>query len=118
MIKLTFSLSVIDAFVVTDMVVQKSIVYHFTEPLWFRVSYPFFWHPIKGILLSATIFMVIAVSAERFRAICYPFSDRHVSCVLIFLLLISKLRLNKLHFSHTSIFFKYIFSLLINTQLW
>ena len=84
MIKLTFSLSVIDAFVVTDMVVQKSIVYHFTEPLWFRVSYPFFWHPIKGILLSATIFMVIAVSAERFRAICYPFSDRHVSYVLVF----------------------------------
>ena len=69
----------IDVALILDMVVQKCIAYHFTEPLWFRVSYPFFWHPIKGILLSATIFMVIAVSAERFRAICYPFSDRHVS---------------------------------------
>ena len=72
----------IDVALIMDMVVQKCIAYHFTEPLWFRVSYPFFWHPVKGILLSATIFMVIAVSAERFRAICYPFSDRHVSTVI------------------------------------
>ena len=69
----------IDVALIVDMVVQKCIAYHFDEPLWFRLSYPYLWHPIKGIFLSATIFMVIAVSAERFRAICYPFSDRHVS---------------------------------------
>ena len=74
-----FSLSVIDIVLILDMVVQKCIVYHFSEPLWYRVSYPFIWHPIKGIILSATIFMVVAVSAERFRAICYPLSKRHVS---------------------------------------
>ena len=83
MLSLYSSLSVIDVALIVDMVVQKSIVYHFWyafdyEPLWFRTSYPFFWHPIKGIFLSASIFMVIAVSAERFRAICYPFSERHV----------------------------------------
>ena len=83
---LYFSLSVIDIALIADMVVQKCIAYHFDEPLWFRVSYPYFWHPIKGIFLSATIFMVIAVSAERFRAICYPFSERHVRIVTFFLI--------------------------------
>ena len=44
-----------------------------------RRQYPYFWHPIKGIFLSSTIFMVVAVSAERFRAICHSMSKRHVS---------------------------------------
>ena len=69
----------IDVALITDMVVQKCIAYHFADPLWFRVSYPYFWHPIKGIFLSATIFTVVAVSAERYRAVCHPLSRRHVS---------------------------------------
>ena len=86
-----FSLSVADLALVIVMVVDKCIAYHYmtyntVEPLWFRLSYPYFWHPIKGIFLCATIYMVVAVSAERFRAICYPFSERHVSnlAILIF----------------------------------
>ena len=79
-----FSLSVADLALVVVMVVDKCIAYHYmtyntVEPLWFRLSYPYFWHPIKGIFLCSTIYMVVAVSAERFRAICYPFSERHVS---------------------------------------
>ena len=79
-----FSLSLADLGLVVVMVVDKCVAYHYlkynmVEPLWFRLSYPYFWHPIKGIFLCATIFMVVAVSAERFRAICYPFSYRHVS---------------------------------------
>ena len=50
-----------------------------TEPVWYKLSYALFWHPIKGIFHSASIFMVVAVSAERFRAVCYPFTTRHVS---------------------------------------
>ena len=48
-------------------------------PEWYNKTYPYVWHPIKGISLSATIFMVVAVSAERFRAVCHPFSRHHVS---------------------------------------
>ena len=82
------SLSVADLALVVVMVVDKCIAYHYmtyntVEPLWFRLSYPYFWHPIKGIFLCATIYMVVAVSAERFRAICYPFSERHVSNLAI-----------------------------------
>ena len=50
-----------------------------TEPFWYRLTYALFWHPMKGIVHSASIFMVVAVSAERFRAVCYPFSRKHVS---------------------------------------
>ena len=28
-----------------------------------------------------TIYMMLAISAERFRAVCYPLSKRHVSCI-------------------------------------
>ena len=85
---INFSLSVADLALVVVMVVDKCIAYHYmtyntVEPLWFRLSYPYFWHPIKGIFLCATIYMVVAVSAERFRAICYPFSERHVSNLAI-----------------------------------
>ena len=44
--------------------------------MWFKLSYPYFWHPAKGMIQTSTIFMVVAVSAERFRAFCYPMSKR------------------------------------------
>ena len=49
------------------------------EPGWFILTYPYFWHPFKGIILTITIYMMVAISAERFRAVCYPLSKRHVS---------------------------------------
>ena len=95
-----FSLSVADLALVIVMVVDKCIAYHYmtyntVEPLWFRLSYPYFWHPIKGIFLCATIYMVVAVSAERFRAICYPFSERHVSNLAILALKNDRITANK-----------------------
>ena len=74
-----FSLSVIDVGLIVDMVIQKCFAYYFEEPMWYRTLYPYVLHPIKGIFLNASIFMVVAVSAERFRAICYPFSNNQVS---------------------------------------
>ena len=53
-----------------------------SPPEWYNKTFPYIWHPLKGMSLSATIFMVIAVSAERFRAVCYPMSRHHVSNVL------------------------------------
>jgi hypothetical protein len=48
------------------------------EPHWFKMSYPYFWHPVKGMVKNGTIFMVVAVSAERYRAICHPLRKRQV----------------------------------------
>ena len=53
-----------------------------SPPEWYNKTFPYIWHPLKGMSLSATIFMVIAVSAERFRAVCYPMSRHHVSNLL------------------------------------
>ena len=53
-----------------------------SPPDWYNKTFPYIWHPLKGMSLSATIFMVIAVSAERFRAVCHPMSRHHVSNVL------------------------------------
>jgi len=45
--------------------------------LWrYRVSFPYLLHPYKSIFLSASIFMVVAISAERHRAICSPLTHR------------------------------------------
>ena len=67
-----------------DSLIQKTIIPYFTsvsplEPTWFRVMYPYFWHPFKGIIVTVTIYLMLAISAERFRAVCYPLSKRHVS---------------------------------------
>lgn len=46
------------------------------EPYWYCVSFPYVLHPYKGIFLTASIFMVVAISAERHRAICSPLTHR------------------------------------------
>ena len=75
-----FSLTIADIILILDSVLQKSIVQHFQQPPeWYNKTYPYIWHPLKGISLSATIFIVVAVSAERFRAVCQPMSRKHVS---------------------------------------
>ena len=76
-----FSLAIWDSLLIVDMLIQKAIVGNFLkeEPLWFKMSYPYFWHPIKGMVKNGTIFMVVAVSAERYRAICHPLRKRQVN---------------------------------------
>ena len=78
-----FSLAVADSLLIIEMVVEKTVVYHYylvydTQPQWYIQTYPYFWHPFKGIFMCATIFMVVAVSADRFHAICYPLTKNHV----------------------------------------
>ena len=73
------SLAIVDIFLITELLLERVCVYHLNEPPWFERMYPFFWHPLKGILLSATMFTVVAVSAERYRAVCYPLTRHNVS---------------------------------------
>ena len=81
---LSYRLSIFDCFLIVDSIVQKSIVPYFSndsgdEPAWFKITFVYLWYPFKGIILTATIYMMVAISAERFRAVCYPLSNRHVS---------------------------------------
>ena len=87
-----FSLAITDCLLIVDSCITKSIIPNWAntdgiEPYWFRVSFPAFWHPFKGIIVTITIYMVVAVSAERFRAVCHPLSKRHVSSYLYKLLM-------------------------------
>ena len=68
-----------DIFLITELLLERVCMYHLNEPPWFERMYPFFWHPLKGILLSATMFTVVAVSAERYRAVCNPLTRHNVS---------------------------------------
>ena len=77
--RLTFS----DSLLIIDSFIQKSLLPYFTsksplEPDWFKITNPYFWHPFKGIIVTVTIYLMVAISAERFRAVCYPLSKRQV----------------------------------------
>ena len=77
--RLTFS----DILLIIDSFIQKSLLPYFTskaplEPDWFKITNPYFWHPFKGIIVTVTIYLMVAISAERFRAVCYPLSKRQV----------------------------------------
>ena len=82
-----YRLAVVDSLLLIDMLIQKTTIPYFTnlspiEPHWYKISYPYFWHPWKGIIVTVTIYLLVAISAERYRAVCYPLSRRHVSISL------------------------------------
>ena len=80
-------LAIFDCLFIVDSLIQKSILPYFTaisprEPKWFMSSFPYFWHPIKGMIRTITIYMMVVISAERYRTVCYPLCKRHVSWLI------------------------------------
>ena len=75
------ALASVDTIVIMYNVMEKSIVETFCpeEPLWYRLTYPHLFHPMNGIIESLSIFLVVAISAERYRAICRPLSKLRIS---------------------------------------
>ena len=73
-----------------------------SSPNWYKVLYPFVIHPGKTISMSATVFMVVAVSADRQRAICHPMlyrvSPDDIGCPI---------KCEKFLFLYHSFFFRY-----------
>ena len=57
------------AFFLTDCM---TTIFFEGQPYWYKMMYPYVIHPGKAISMSATVFMVVAVSADRQRAICHP----------------------------------------------
>ena len=79
-----FRLAIFDNLFIVDSLIQKSILPYFTtispkDPVWFINTFPYFWHPVKGIVRTITINMMVVISAERYRTVCYPLYKRHVS---------------------------------------
>jgi hypothetical protein len=64
--KLLMSLAMVDSLVIVFYIVDVSWVYiYMCPPVWFRVAFPYFLNPAKYIVRTASIFMVVAISAER-----------------------------------------------------
>ena len=59
-------------------------------PDWYKILYPYVIHPGKAIFVSATVFMVVAVSADRQRAICHSMLYRVISQSHLILLMYIK----------------------------
>ena len=55
--RLLMSLAVVDSLLIIDMVLEKAVIGNFigSEPIWYKISYPYFWHPCKGGLFSESI---------------------------------------------------------------
>ncbi len=80
--RLLMTLAIVDASLLVYYVLDYGVVGVFMrserlpEPLWYRLLFPYVLHPLKGFCISASIFMVVAISAERHRAICSPLTHR------------------------------------------
>lgn len=67
--RLLAGLTSVDTILILILVVEMSIlgVFMKKEPHWYIVLYPSLIHPGRGIVQTAAIFMVVAVSTERYR---------------------------------------------------
>ena len=75
-------LLILDTMLVFFFLVDSTTTIVFgSMPNWYKILYPYVIHPGKAISMSATVLMVVAVSADRQRAICHPMLYR-VSFVL------------------------------------
>ncbi|TRY76614.1 hypothetical protein TCAL_13459 [Tigriopus californicus] len=72
-------LSFCDFLLILDVMGEMSIIGVFMgkEPMWFKVLYPWIIHPLRGFIQTTSMYMVVAVSTERFQAVCYPLAPRH-----------------------------------------
>ena len=81
-------LAIVDSLLILDTSIQRSIVPHFLStspiyPLWYTLSFPYFWHPFKGITRTITTYMMVMISCDRYRAVCYPFHRNYVSYLVL-----------------------------------
>jgi len=77
--KLMIALAVADNLMIIDLMIESgiSLFGNSDKPFVYKYLYPSIIHPAKGIIQALTIYMVVAVSAERYKAVCHPLSYRH-----------------------------------------
>ena len=67
---LLIGLSVFDTFLIVVVMIEQIImVFLDSEPLWYRYLYPKVFHPLRGIVQTSVIYVLMAVSTERFKVI-------------------------------------------------
>lgn len=79
--KLLIALGIVDTLFILDLVLEMSLMRVLVgtlekEPQWYVILFSHLIHPLRGMLQTSTIFMIVAVCTERYRAICFPFSHR------------------------------------------
>jgi len=72
-------LAIVDMLNLLNLIVEVAIIGEFmnSEPHWYKMAYPYFIHPMRGIIQTSAIFMVVAVATERYRAVIHVMSNRH-----------------------------------------
>eukprot|EP00093_Oithona_nana_P012280 12280.XXX_442860_446791_1 [CDS] Oithona nana genome sequencing. len=75
--KMLMTLTVNDSILIIFYLLSSAVIGSLSEvPTWWKQLFPYVFHPLKAVTFSASIFMVVAVSAERYKAICYPLRHR------------------------------------------
>lgn len=65
-------MSVTDIVLIAFFTLMSSFTVLASEPVWFKLLFPYFLWPLGNIAITASVLMVVAVSTERFLAICRP----------------------------------------------
>ena len=52
-------------FILGDMIVDVNNVYYI-------YMFPYFWNPVKNIIMSWETFLIMSIATERFLAVCLP----------------------------------------------
>ena len=67
------ALAIADNLMILDLMVESAIIVFLDrKPFIYNYLYPTVIHPAKGIFQALTIYMVVAISAERYKAVCHP----------------------------------------------
>eukprot|EP00095_Tigriopus_kingsejongensis_P000660 maker-scaffold311_size212931-snap-gene-1.16 protein:Tk00660 transcript:maker-scaffold311_size212931-snap-gene-1.16-mRNA-1 annotation:"hypothetical protein ETSY2_36450" len=93
--KLLICLAIADNLLIFVSIGETAIVGTFMNihPTWYKLCYPYLLHPLKGMVQTATIFMVVAVSAERYKAVCHPLSHRHAPFKFVLMVIFTSIGL-------------------------
>ena len=65
-----------------------------SQPDWFIYTFPYLLWPLGNISITSTVLMVVAVSTERYLAICRPLQYKPSPIFYIILVLLTSLAVN------------------------
>lgn len=73
--RLLVSLAVVDALQNLNMMLNQAVIHNLLDsslPYWYCQAYGYVIHPLSGMVRTASIYMVVAVAAERYGAVTNP----------------------------------------------
>ncbi|XP_023346387.1 FMRFamide receptor isoform X2 [Eurytemora carolleeae] len=77
--QLLITLSILDLCYLIMTVWDYSAIKVFKyEPVVYVYMFPYFWYPVKNILMSWTTFLIMGIATERYLAVCRPWLYRNL----------------------------------------